>query len=61
MNFLENEVLGDLKMENLLRQDIYNGEIFIEKFSKNQKIIKNWSESAQAEILELYLKSKIDL
>lgn len=61
MNFLENEILGDLKMENLLRQEIYNGEIFIEKFSKNQKIIKNWSEDAQAVILELYLKSRIDL
>lgn len=61
MKFLENEHFRISKMDDLLREGVYDGELFIEKFSNNNKITKGWSKDAQAKMLELYLKSKIDL
>lgn len=61
MKFLENERFSISKMDNLLRDEVYDGELFIEKFSKNNMIIDSWSKDAQTKMLELYLKSKIDL
>lgn len=59
VKFLENENDKDYKIDSLFKKEIFNGELFIDKFSKNNTIIKGWSKERQEKILELYLKSKM--